>query len=181
MSERGVADATVPIYLARLDRLPLLDELFESVLVPEAVYEEVVETGREEGYGDALAVDDAIEAFLPLRSLSGEAGRRAEDVREAADLGPGEAEAIALALESDARCLTDDHAARTTAGALGVPVGGTIYVLLEGLDAGELTREAYVDALEPLDESGFRMSARLYRRAVEAGVEIAGDSRNGDG
>lgn len=181
MSERGVADATVLIHLARLDRLFLLDGLFESVLVPGAVYEEVVETGREEGYGDALAVDDAIGEVLSLRSLSDETGRRAEDVQESADLGPGEAEAIALALDSDARCLTDDHAARTTAGSLGAPVGGTIYVLLEGFDAGELTREAYVDALEALDESGFRMSARLYRRAVEAGAEIAGVSRNGDG
>lgn len=181
MSERGVADATVLIYLARLDALSLLDELFGAVVVPAGVYDEVVETGREEGYGDALSVDDAVGEFLSRRSLSGAARRRAEAVRESAELGAGEAEAIALALESGARCLTDDHAARTTAESLGVPVGGTIYVLLEGLDAGTLTHGEYVDALEELDESGFRMSARLYRRAVEAGAEIADEPPDGDG
>lgn len=181
MSERGVADATVLIYLARLDELSLFDEVFESVVVAGAVYDEVVETGREEGYADALAIDDVVGQFLTLRSLSGEAGRRAEALRESAALGAGEAEAIALALETGARCLTDDHAARTTAESLGVPVGGTIYVLLEGLAAAELTHGEYVEALEALDGSGFRTSARLYRRAVQAGTEIAGDSPGEDG
>lgn len=42
----AVSDATVLIYLAKLGDLALLGELFEAVLVPEAVHEEVVDRGR---------------------------------------------------------------------------------------------------------------------------------------
>lgn len=73
------------------------------------------------------------------------------------------------------RCLTDDHAARTTAESIGVPVGGTIFVLLEALDRGRLSKAAYVSRIDRLADGGFHMSASLYRRAIDAGDEI--DSR----
>ena len=167
-----VTDATVLIYLAKIDRLDLLDALFDRALVPEAVYEEVVTQGREQGYADALAIDDATDTFLDVRSLSGDANDRATAIEDSTDLGRGEVAAIALALAEDARCLVDDHAARRSAESLGVAVGGTIYVLLEALQAGHVSQDEYVDLLEALDESGFRMSAQLYRRAVEAGEEV---------
>jgi predicted nucleic acid-binding protein len=47
---RVVADATVLIYLAKLGDLHMLVELFESIVVPDAVYEEVGHRGSEEGY-----------------------------------------------------------------------------------------------------------------------------------
>lgn len=167
-----VADATVLIYLAKLGRLELLDALFDRVLVPEAVYEEVVTRGREQGYADALTIDDATDAFLRVQSLSDDTTKRAADIEESTDLGHGEVAAIALALMEDARCLTDDHAARRSAESLGVAVGGTIYVLLEALQADRVSHDEYVGLLETLDESGFRMSAKLYRQAVEAGEEV---------
>ena len=53
MSEVVVTDSTVLIYLAKLDDLSYLDELFDSGYVPETVYEEVVTRGRKEQYADA--------------------------------------------------------------------------------------------------------------------------------
>ncbi|HET7323924.1 MAG TPA: hypothetical protein VFJ06_06305 [Halococcus sp.] len=168
-----VADATVLIYLAKLDRLELLDTLFDRVLVPEAVYEEVVTRGREQRYADALAIDDATDDFLCMQSLSGDATDHTGDIEESTNLGNGEVAAIALALCEDARCLTDDHAARLCAESLGVAVGGTIYVLLEALQTDRVSHDKYIELLEALDEKEFRMSARLYRQAVEAGEEIS--------
>ena len=167
-----VADATILIYLAKIDRLDLLDTLFDRVLVPEAVYEEVVTQGREQGYADALTIDEATDEYPSVQLPSDDAADRTAEIRGSTDLGRGEVAAIALALAEDARCLTDDHAARRSAESLGVTVGGTIYVLLEALQADRLSHEEYIASLEALDESGFRMSARLYRQAVEAGENV---------
>jgi predicted nucleic acid-binding protein len=170
---RVVTDATVLIYLAKLGAIELLDECFDAVFLPPAVYDEVVERGRDEGYADAIAVDEAAEAFLEVRELSADASDRAAEIRDTANLGAGEAETIALAEETDARCLTDDHAPRQTAASLDVEVGGTIFVLLESLDRGLCSLDEYVDYLDELESVGFRMSGRLYRRAVEAGEDQA--------
>ena len=167
---RAVADATVLIYLARLGDLHMLDELFESIVVPDAVYEEVVHRGREEGYSDAIAVEDAAESFLDIRSLEGDTATR---LRETTNLGTGEVAALALAANGDARCLTDDHAARRTAESLDINVGGTIYVFLRALRRDNISFQGFETRLDALDEAGFRMSAELYRRAIEAGEELA--------
>ncbi|MEF8855391.1 MAG: hypothetical protein V5A24_07875, partial [Haloarculaceae archaeon] len=71
---------------------------------------------------------------------------------------------------------TDDHAARVTADSLGVDCGGTIYVLLEACSSGLLTGDAYVGRIDELADSGFRMSASLYRRAIEAGTDLDSDA-----
>lgn len=164
-----VDDATVLIYFAKLGEFSLLRDLFETTLVPEAVYDEVIERGRAEGYRDALAVREAIDGDIEVVDVPDGPARSADRLRESADLGRGEAAAIALARYRDARCLTDDHAARTTATSIGVDVGGTIYVLLKALEEGHRNYDEYVGLVDELADSGFRMSASLYRRAVEVG------------
>lgn len=172
MSEAVVTDATVLIYLAKLGELTYLEDCFERVFVPEPVFDETVTQGRDEQYTDALAIEDACKNFLTVRSLPEETASRAAQLRESAGLDRGESAAIALALEREARCLTDDFPARKTAESLGADVGGTIYVLLTALDDGLLSYEGYVASLDELTEKGFRISASLYRRAVEAGREL---------
>lgn len=173
MNEVVVTDATVLIYLGKLDDLGYLDQLFTETYVPETVYEEVVTRGREERYADALPVETATGRFLDVRTLPDETEDRADEIQKSSGLERGECTAIALAEKEDARCLTDDHAARKTAESLNVEVGGTIYVLLEALDRGLLSFEGYVNELDDLTDNGFRMSAGLYRRAVQAGEDLA--------
>jgi len=172
MGEVVITDATVLIYLAKLDTLDYLDELFAAVEISDTVYEEVVTRGREERYADALQVESATDRFIDVRTLPDETKDRADEIQISSGLERGECTAIALAEAEDARCLTDDHAARKTAESLGIEVGGTIYVLLEALDSGLLSFEAYVDELDALTDNGFRMSAGLYRTAVEAGEDL---------
>lgn len=172
MSRVVVTDATVLIYLAKLGDLSFLDDLFEDTYVSERVYDEVVTQGRKEQYADALPVEEAVESFLDVRNLSPEMTERADVIRQSSGLERGECTAIALAEAENARCLTDDHAARKTAESLDVEVGGTIYVHLESLDRDHISFEEYVDKLDDLTDNGFRMSASLYRRAIEAGKEL---------
>lgn len=172
----AVADSTVLIYLAKLGDIDVLCDLFDPVLVPEAVYDEVVTSGNEGGYPDALAVAEATEECLDVVARTAEVAETADGIQETTNLGDGEVAAIALARRREVRCLTDDHAARTTAESLGVDVGGTIYVLLEARKTGRLPEEAYIDRIDDLSDSGFRMSASLYRRAIEAGTDLDPES-----
>ncbi|MFB6186203.1 MAG: PIN domain-containing protein [Halobacteriaceae archaeon] len=168
-----VVDSTVLIYLARLGDLDLLGSLFDRVIVPEPVYDEVVKTGHEEDYRDAIAVEEAMNEFMEIVELSDDVARQTGQIQDTADLGRGEAAAMALARHHDGQCLTDDHAARTTAESVGLEIGGTIFVLLEALTEGQLSFKAYESRIDQLANGGFRMSALLYRRALEAGKEIS--------
>jgi predicted nucleic acid-binding protein len=173
MGEVVITDATVLIYLVKLGYLDHLDGLFDSANVSETVYEEVVTRGHKEQYADALPIKEATDRFLDVRTLSGETEARADEIQDSSGLERGECTAIALAEKENARCLTDDHAARKTAESLGVEVGGTIYVLLEALDREQISFEKYVSKLDDLTDNGFRMSASLYRKAVQAGEDLA--------
>lgn len=172
MSEVIVTDATVLIYLAKLGDLDYLDGFFEDAFVPEAVYEEVVTHGREEQYAGALQVEESTDRFLDVRTPSNATKKRADEIQKSSGIERGECTAIALAEDENARCLTDDYAARKTAESLGLDVGGTIYVLLEALDHDRISFEEYVRKLDYLTDDNFHMSASLYRRAVEAGEEL---------
>lgn len=170
----AVTNATPCIYLAKLGRLDTLRDCFEEVVIPEPVYEEVVVEGRDAGYPDAIIVEKACEEWLERRSVTDKDRERVSDLQNSADLGRGETAVIVLGDRIDAtRCLIDDHAARQTARALGIPVGGTIFVLLESLKRDSLSLEEYQQAINDLHQVGFRMSAELYRRAMDAGRDIA--------
>lgn len=173
MGEVVITDATVLIYLAKLDDLDYLNTLFDSANVPETVYEEVVTRGHKEQYADALPIKEATDRFIDVRTLRDETEARADEIRESSGLERGECTAIALAEKETARCLTDDHAARKTAESLGIKVGGTVYVLLEALDSEQISFEKYESKLDDLTDNGFRMSASLYRKAIQAGEDLA--------
>jgi len=57
---KAVVNATPLIALALLDRLSLLNEMFDEVIVPRAVYAEVVQGGAGKPGADALAEVDLL-------------------------------------------------------------------------------------------------------------------------
>jgi predicted nucleic acid-binding protein len=171
---KAITDSTVLIYLARVGDLALLQTQFSEVIVPEPVYQEVVIRGQVEGYPDAMAIEDTIDSRFIRRSLGDSLEEKAAQIRQTANLGQEEAAAIAIALSTDRSvCLTDDHAARRTAESFGVDIGGTIYVLLQALEYEHISFEQYKSRLDSLDDAGFRMSAALYREALDAGNELS--------
>jgi uncharacterized protein len=88
-------------------------------------------------------------------------------------LGPGEAEAIALAAQRRCRVILDDHQARSVATRINVEVIGTVGVLLLSKRNGLVP--AVGPLLEALDTAGFRVDERLRRRALELADEAPGE------
>ena len=164
-----VSNSTPLIYLARLNKLYLLREFFAEVYIPREVYREVVVRGKEEGYADALLVEEAIkEGWIRVEN--------APPMKKLLNYGidRGEAEAISLALKLECReILMDQSHARFAAEIAGLTPRGTLFVLLKALRMNFLTFEGYLEHLEALVRANFRMSDEVYIEAVRLGKKLA--------
>lgn len=153
-----VADSSPLIALARIGRLELLHSLFGTLLLPEAVWHEVVEAGMDKPGAGELAHAD----WIQRRTVS-DAGLVA---LLSQDLGAGEAEAIVLAQEIRADLLLmDERMGRAAATRLGLRVTGLVGVLIEARERGLLPdAEVVVDELHR--KAGFWLSEELRRMVV---------------
>ena len=157
-----VSDSSPLIALRATDYLYLLREMYGRVLIPDAVHREVTDAGasqpgasavRKAAWIEVATVEDQVE----LRSLR-------------LELDVGEAEALALALERNAKLLlVDERVARRKAEALGVPYIGVVGVLLLAHKRGLLP--AVRTPLDALRDAGFWLGDRVYNEALEAAGE----------
>jgi hypothetical protein len=161
-----VADAGPLIHLAAIGQLELIHRLSPEVLVPQAVFDEVVVRGV--GLPGAAEVGAAvwIRVVTPKRG----------DVVAAllgGGLHLGEAQAIAVAVEFGAdRLLIDERQGRLTAEAMGVAVVGSIGILIAAKVRGDLP--ALAPHLLALRASGLWLSDGLIARVLSSVGESAG-------
>jgi predicted nucleic acid-binding protein len=166
------SDAGPLIWLAGCGNLHLLEKLYSGIVIPEAVYEEVVTRGIEEGYEDARIIKKAVEEGW-IRVLE-PGGRLMDEVkagesRLGVELGEGEREAMALALVEGARIfLTDDEDAHRTGKSLGLESKGVLYVLLMSVRDGLLDKKQARVALGKMLGGGFWLSPRIIHSFHEA-------------
>jgi predicted nucleic acid-binding protein len=150
-------------YLHQVGHLAVLPALARHVIVPPAVIAELAA-------GRAAGVDLPNPESLPW--LTVRAPRGSTVLRLVTDLGRGETEVLALALESgNAIVILDDFVARRVAHALQVQMTGTLGVLLDAKRAGLLA--AVTPVVDALQRIGFRLSAPT-RAAV---LHLAGEGQ----
>lgn len=151
---RAIIDATPLIALAVAGQLDILSLIFDEVIVPEAVWAEVVESG-----GDRPGAQELREA--------GWFEVRAPDMTSGLDplllgLDAGEMQALQLAVEDKPDfVIIDERLGRRAAKALDLPVKGTVGLLLAAYQAELLDREAVMAATEAMAEHGIRFSQRV--------------------
>lgn len=157
-----VSDTSLLLYLGRIEHLHLLPTLFEPVFVPEQVALEL-DVGRliRRDTVDPRSLDwitlvavsqNEIEALPPNR------------------LGVGEQTVIAYAVARENLTVgLDDHQARRLAQDLGLPVVGTLGVLLRAKQVRAVS--AVQPLLDAMQQEGFRLHPALY---VEA-LRLAGE------
>ena len=143
-----------------LGRLDLLRELYDEVLIPQAVYEEFVATER--------AVRQAALENAPwIRPVSLTNPQRA---RVYIGLDMGEAEVLALAEERAARLvIIDELKGRRYAQRLEMPLTGTLGLLLLAKERGLLANLAPL--LVELQEAGLYLGASLIDRVLRLAGE----------
>ena len=155
-----VSNSSVLISLSAIGQLDLLHKEFpEGVLIPRAVWQEVVATGQ--GRSGARQVASA--SWIQIVEISD--SNLAAMLR--ADLDAGEAEALVLAREQQAAtALLDEKDARKVARKLGLSVLGTVGILIWAKRAGQIADlRSQLDVLQ--QEGKFRLSKALYLEALK--------------
>lgn len=148
-------------YLHQLGQLHLLPALVGTVILPPAVVEELA-VGRARGLNlpDPASLD-WVEIRRPASAV---------ELTLVRDLGPGEKEVLALALESpDAVVILDDGLARQVAEALDIRLTGTLGVLLDA------KRHGLVSAVGPLLDQLQSLRFRLSPHTRAAVLKLAGE------
>jgi predicted nucleic acid-binding protein len=157
MPERLVIVKTTPLYYLHLaGHLDLLKVLYGSIIVPPAVQAEL-EAGAQ--------------AKLDVPRIASFPWIQVKEVQARAllpaivDLGPGEAEVIALGLEHPGSLLIlDDKLARRVAAFSHLTYTGTMGVVLKGKQAGHL--KAIRPVIESLRASGLWLHGELVAMAL---------------
>ena len=156
-----VSNAGPLIALARIKRFELLRDLFGHLLIPQAVYEEVVVKGA--GKPGAEETASAYRDWIEVLRVKDVVMMRSFLAR----LGRGESEAIALALEKDADLiLLDDLKARAVAEFMGLTVVGTIGVISQAYKQGIVSDLRQI--LDALQATGFWIDRKIYEQMLKS-------------
>jgi uncharacterized protein len=158
-----VSDTGPIVAMAKADQLPLLRTLYVQVLIPPAVWRELLAKSGPE----AQRIDDGLSEFLCITPVS----QPPEEVdRLTSGLGVGEQQAICLALSTRALLVMDDRAGRKAARQLGISTTGVVGVLLKAKQDGHLPMVRPV--LEIIRHHGYWLSDEV----VETAMRMAGES-----
>ncbi|MEI8258832.1 MAG: DUF3368 domain-containing protein [Deltaproteobacteria bacterium] len=153
-----VPDAGPLIYLATAGHLDLLAMLYQRVVVPRVVYDEVVVAGA----GQAGAEEVAAASWIEV--MDGE-----PDADLARFLDRGEAAAIPLAARLGAVLLSDHAAARGEARRRSLVVIGTLGVLLLARNRGHVER--ILPVIERVKLAGMYVGEALIDEVAAAAGE----------
>ncbi|MEM9997513.1 MAG: DUF3368 domain-containing protein [Bacteroidota bacterium] len=141
-----VTDASPLIGLERAGYLDIIPAVFAQVAAPPAV---VAEVGHTPVWLGVVQPQDAM-LVAQLRAVP---------------FGAGEAEVLAVATERrDVTAVLDERRARAYAQRQGVPVVGTVGMVLQAKRRGHL--QAVRPVLDALRASGFRVGDGLYAEAL---------------
>ena len=161
-----VSDTSVVTNLAAIQRLDLLPQLYDWIVIPDAVYRELAE------------IDPPVPGTLEIQAAPWVKVSQVLDsavierLQVETKLDPGESEAIALALELNADLLLiDERRGRAEATRLGIRITGLLGMLVEA------KRKNLIVAVKPLMDaliatSDFRISLALYNQILEIADEV---------
>lgn len=157
-----VVDAGPLIFLAKLERLSLLQTAGDEIYVPAAVMSEI----RSKADEASSVIEEASNMWLQIRTVE---NRSAVELL-LADLDIGEAEAITLAREIRAEwILLDDLDARRFARRVGLSPVGTLGLLLAARLQNRIPSLRH--EIERLQEHGFWVSEALTEEVLKAAGE----------
>ena len=161
MARTWVVNASPLILLGRIGRIEFLPRLAEKLIIPSGVVQEL-ERGP---------VSDPARVWL---AKHGDALEHAVTTVPSAvaawDLGLGESHVLSLCYGQENReAILDDGPARRCAAALGVPVRGTLSLIVLA------KRDGLVPASRPLFEELLAKGLRAAPNVIERAIELAGE------
>ena len=162
-----VSNATPLIYLAKIKKYSLLKSLFDKIIISQEVKIEIVDEGKKLKKQDALLIEREIEVgFIEVMKVE-------KLLETSLELELGELSTLSLAkkLKID-KVLIDETLGRSAARIIGLVPKGTLYVLLKNLKLKEITFDDFLNILNELLESGFRLKEEIYIKVIEEAKKV---------
>jgi predicted nucleic acid-binding protein len=159
MSGKIVCNASPLIFLSKINRLHLLSDFFDEVLVPSGAWDEVIRKP-----------DDMTDTLNQLRASKKitvfTVQNRAAISAMIGRLHIGEVEVIVGAGELDiSDVILDDGYARSKAKQMGLAVTGTLGILIAGQKRGLINNLA--EEIDKLRSIGFRISDKIVEQVLK--------------
>jgi len=157
-----VCDSTVLIGLAKIGKIEILKNVFRTIYIPQAVYEEIVTKGKNKpGSGEIAGAK-----WINCQSVN---DRRMVKILQA-QFGYGESEVLLLGKQLNADwLLLDDEKARNAAISANFKVMGLGGVLSVAKELGFIHHVKPL--LDELKNKNFRMSDKIYNEILKKSGE----------
>ena len=161
-----ISNSTPLIIFSKLNKLDLLLKIFKTLIIPNAVYVEVVENGMKNNFPDSFLIKDLIDKKqIIIKNLDQKWQNKSEFLRKTYQLGKGEAEAIALALqEKENYLLIDDETAKKIAKLHEIKSIGSLKVLLLSFKSKFLIEDEVKKMLMEMIGKNFRVNSEVINR-----------------
>ncbi len=152
-----ISDTGPLISLAKTGQLFILKELFEQVLIPKAVHDELYLESHHKETDDLnkAIIDKWIKVVIPKKAPS-------KLLLNSLDIG--ESEAITVAKEMNIPLLIDEQKGRKVAKKENVKITGSIGILLIAKKKGVLKNVR--KSMQKMQDTGYRFSKKLYKKAL---------------
>jgi predicted nucleic acid-binding protein len=160
-----VFDATPLIYLATVDRLGLVEHLETSCVIPDRVYEEVVDTGLEEGYADARRIERQVDAGR-FEVVSVEATPLSSRLQGNSNLSDADVAVLACADAHDGVAVMDETYGRDVAAAEGITTRGTAFLVLQCTKQGAISGDDARTIIDTMIDEGWYCAPDVYTKIV---------------
>jgi predicted nucleic acid-binding protein len=161
-----VFDATPLIYLAKVDRLDLVQQLGGQCVIPSLVYEEVVETGLEQGYPDARRIERCVEDGV-FNVVDVEETPLWSRLAENSNLSAADGAVLACAQVNDGVAVMDEAYGRDVASTEGVTTRGTAYLVLYCVSEGVISSEEARSVIDAMVEAGWYCAPPVYAKLLQ--------------
>lgn len=150
-----ISDSTPIISLIKIECLDVLEKLYKNIIIPKAVYNELI---INVDYQDEIDIIKGC-TFLEIKNV--EENLSVLLLQRQLKLDFGESEAIVLANNINADLIIiDERKARRIAKDIGLKVTGTLGILVEAKQQGLI--EELKPLLDKLIDNNIRISKKLY-------------------
>ncbi|MGB8217058.1 MAG: DUF3368 domain-containing protein [Candidatus Methanoperedens sp.] len=159
-----VSDASPLLLLAKIGKLDLLKELYQEIVIPLQVRNEVVENNDK---ASSLILSGIENGWIKQKDE--EISPEIKSLGEKLGLHKGETAALSVAKRLDIKeILADDKLARIAARILGLKAIGCLGVMMKAYENGIVTRSDAIDSIQKLVKAGLWVSPEVLTEVFKS-------------
>ncbi len=159
-----VSDASPLLLLAKIGKLSLLNELYQEIIIPRQVRNEVVENKDK---ASSLILSEIKNGWIQEKNA--EISPEIKSLGEKLGLHKGETEALSIAKHLGIKeILADDKLARIAARILDLRAIGCLGVVMKATEMGVITRTEAIDSIHKLVKAGLWISPEVLAEVFKS-------------